>query len=231
LLGKSEATPTVYPIEDPKSNVQRSDVWAIRVRHSYSGKVYLSVISRRLNKKREDDEENAYMSETSLRIRMFKPVADGYLLAFAAEGSGRETTAAEKEAALAIAALNPWQRRWLLQEHAWWIADDAITLLARRLPALSELLEQWLRRSPEADGSFWSYILNSSMYSAPHIPPAVAEAYSQLGLQPGAPDRQVLAARRQLARRHHPDRGGELARMTALNSATDTVRDWLRRGS
>jgi hypothetical protein len=179
----------------------------------------------------DDDEENAYMFETGLRIRMFKPVADGYLLAFAAEGIGRETMAAEKEAALAIAALNPWQRRWLLQEHAWWIADDAITLLARRLPALSELLEQWLRRPPAADGSYWSYILESSMYSASLIPPAVAEAYGQLGLQPGASAGQVLAARRQLARRHHPDRGGELAQMTAINSATDTVRDWLRRGS
>jgi hypothetical protein len=193
--------------------------------------VYLSVNSRRLTEKEEEDKENAYMSETGLRIRMFKPVADGYLLAFAIEGAGRDTIAAEKEGALAIAALNPWQRRWLLQENAWWIADDAITLLARRLPVFSELLEQWLRRPPEADGSYWSYLLDSSMYSAPLIPPAVAEAYGQLGLRPGAPAGQVLAARRQLARSHHPDRGGELARMTAINSATDTVRDWLRRGS
>jgi hypothetical protein len=171
------------------------------------------------------------MSETGLRIRIFKPVADGYLLAFTATGAGRETIAAEKEAARAIAALNPWQRRWLLQENAWWIADDAITLLARRLPALYELLDQWLRRPPEADGSPWSYLTDSGLYSVPFIPPAVVAAYGQLGLRPGASAGQVLAARRQLARRHHPDRGGEPARMTAINTATDTVRDWLRRGS
>jgi hypothetical protein len=182
-------------------------------------------------KKKEEEGENAYMSETGLQIRIFKPVADGYLLAFAIEGAGSATIASEKAAALAIAALNPWQRRWLLQQNAWWIADDAITLLARRIPALSELLEQWLRRPPEADGSSWSYRLHSGMYSAPLLPPAVVEAYGQLGLQPGAPACQVLAARRQLARSHHPDRGGELARMTAINSATDTVTDWLRRGS
>jgi hypothetical protein len=186
-----------------------------------------------LTKKEQDDgdEENAYMSETGLRIRMFKPVADGYLLAFAVEGAGRETTAAEKEAALAISALNPWQRRWLLQENAWWVADDAITLLARRLPVLADLLQTWLRRPPELDGSSWSNLRDSTMYSVSLIPPAVAEAYGQLGLQPGAPAGQVLAARRQLARRHHPDRGGELARMTAINSATDIVTGWLRRGS
>jgi hypothetical protein len=179
----------------------------------------------------EEEEGNAYMFETGLRIRMFKAVADGYLLAFATEGAGRETKAAEKEAAVAIAALNPWQRRWLLQEHAWWIADDAITLLARRLPILSELLEQWLRRPIGADSSSWSYLMGSGMCSASLMPPAVVEAYCRLGLAPGAPDWQVLAARRQLARRHHPDRGGELARMMAINSATDTVREWLRRSS
>jgi hypothetical protein len=162
---------------------------------------------------------------------MFKAVADGYLLAFAVDGSRRETMTTEKEAAQAIAALNPWQRRWLLQEHAWWIADDAITLLARRLPILSELLEQWLRRPPGVDNSSWSYLLDGDIYAGQFIPPAVAEAYGQLGLPPGAPAGEVLAARRELARRHHPDRGGELARMTAINSATDTVKDWLRRGS
>lgn len=171
------------------------------------------------------------MSETGLRIRMFRAVADGYLLAFAAEGAGRETMAAEKEAALAIAALNPWQRRWLLQERAWWIADDAITLLARRLPALSELLEQWLRRPVDADSSAWSYLTGNGACSASLMPPAVAEAYCRLGLAPGAPDWQVVAARRQLALRHHPDRGGEPDRMTAINSATDTVREWLRESS
>jgi hypothetical protein len=181
-----------------------------------------------LSKRRK---ENAYMSETRLRIRMFKAVADGYLLAFAADGARREAIAAEKEAALAIAALNPWQRRWLLQERAWWIDEDAITLLARRLPVLSETLEQWLRRPVGPDSFERSYLMGSGRYSTTFVPPAVAEAYLQLGLAPGASDCQVLAARRQLARRHHPDRGGELARMRAINSATDTAREWLRRRS
>ncbi|MGO8946191.1 MAG: hypothetical protein ACLQUY_00715 [Ktedonobacterales bacterium] len=168
------------------------------------------------------------MAETGLRILMFKAVSDGYLLAFAAEGPRSEASVVEKEAAQAIAALNPWHRRWLLQEHAWWIADEAITLLARRLPVLSELLDQWLRRPPDAANFSLGGGSGSGTYRAWWVPPRVAEAYNQLGLPSGTPEKQVLAARRELARKHHPDTGGELASMRAINSATDTVLEWLR---
>ncbi len=171
------------------------------------------------------------MSETGLRILMFKAVADGYLLTFAAEDHRSEAAAAEKAAAAAIAALNPWQRRWLLQERAWWIADDAITLLARRLPALSELLDQWLHRPPDAASYYADSELGSSLAGSYWFPPAIVVAYNKLGLPPGATEKQVLAARRQLARRHHPDSGGDLASMRAINSATDAILEWLRRQS
>ena len=128
------------------------------------------------------------MSETGLRILMFKAVANGYLLTFAAEGPRSEAAAAEKEAAEAIAALNPWQRRWLRHERVWWIADDAITLLARRLPALSELLDEWLHRSPDAASYYadWSGSeLGGGVSDTPWFPPAVIAAYNKLGLPPG----------------------------------------------
>ncbi len=170
------------------------------------------------------------MAESGLRILMFKAVADGYLLTFASNGPRNHGVAAEKEVAEAIAALNPWQRRWVAGERAWWIADDAITLLAKRVPALSEVLEEWLRRVPDAR-SYYSTSEFSGAAATSWFPPTVVAAYNKLGLPLGAAVEQVLATRRQLARRHHPDRGGQLASMRAINSATDTVLDWLRRRS
>jgi len=166
------------------------------------------------------------MAETGLRIRVFKAVEDGYLLALAAEGSGSEAAVAEKEAAQAIATLDPWQRRWLLHERVWWIADDAITLLARRLPVLDELLEQWLHRPINTYTHWWSVELES--YRPITLPPTVAAAYRRLGLLPGTGAEQVLATRRRLARKHHPDTGGEHVSMKAINCATDTILEWLR---
>jgi hypothetical protein len=42
-----------------------------------------------------------------------------------------------------------------------------------------------------------------------------------LGLRPDADAEEIRAARRDLARRHHPDRGGDAAAMQAVNEAAD----------
>ncbi|HYN33215.1 MAG TPA: J domain-containing protein [Ilumatobacteraceae bacterium] len=44
-----------------------------------------------------------------------------------------------------------------------------------------------------------------------------------LGLGPDATSQDVRAARRELAKRHHPDRGGDPAAMQAVNEAADAA--------
>lgn len=47
------------------------------------------------------------------------------------------------------------------------------------------------------------------------------EAFLVLGLRPDASPEDVKEARRRLAHEHHPDLGGDLARMTAINEAAE----------
>ncbi len=48
-----------------------------------------------------------------------------------------------------------------------------------------------------------------------------ADAFALLGLAPNATAAEVRAARRELARRHHPDQGGDAEVMRAVNEAAD----------
>lgn len=48
-----------------------------------------------------------------------------------------------------------------------------------------------------------------------------ADAFALLGLPPDATAAEVRAARRELARRHHPDQGGDAEMMRAVNEAAD----------
>jgi len=156
-------------------------------------------------------------------ITLFEAVEGGYLLAFEASGD------ALNMAYHAIIWLDPWQRHWIYEERAWWIADDAITLLARRLPVVGEALASWRLRPIEPleflEGESWSARRRRII----HIPADVAAAYRRLGLAPGSPADAVKAARRALARREHPDAGGRHDAMVAINAATDTVLTWLSR--
>src|SRR5262249_18455158 len=114
-------------------------------------------------------------------ITLFEAVEGGYLLAFEASGD------ALNMAYHAIIWLDPWQRHWIYEERAWWIADDAITLLARRLPVVGEALASWRLRPIEPleflEGESWSARRRRII----HIPADVAAAYRRLGLAPGSP--------------------------------------------
>lgn len=105
---------------------------------------------------------------------------------------------------------------WLPEEKAWHVpADDADPVLAWLREAFGEPLVI-LERTPDPDHD-----------AAYHDGSALLAAYQTLYLAPGAPLELVESARRVLARRHHPDAGGDAAVMTAINVAADTILDAL----
>jgi hypothetical protein len=163
------------------------------------------------------------MGPEGLTITQFSGLEDGYLLSFA--GSGAALLRANR----VIRGLDPWQRRWLVQEHAWWIADDGISLVARRIPEVAEALGRWIDRPITVEEVLrWERLRTAPRPVRPiYVPPDVAAAYVSLGLAPGAPVEAVTSARRSLARRHHPDAGGRTADMAAINDAADTAIAWL----
>lgn len=57
------------------------------------------------------------------------------------------------------------------------------------------------------------------------LPPASREVpwWETLGVPQGSTREAVVAAHRELALRHHPDRGGDAARMAAINAARDAA--------
>jgi hypothetical protein len=57
---------------------------------------------------------------------------------------------------------------------------------------------------------------------------SATDPYAVLGIDRGADARQAGAARRRLARQHHPDHGGDEARMREINEAYRLVLDRLR---
>jgi hypothetical protein len=165
------------------------------------------------------------MGPSGLTVTQFSGLEDGYLLAFAGGGG------ALARATRVIRSLDPWQRRWLMQERAWWIADDAISLLARRIPEIGEALDRWIERPITIEEVLrWERLQTAPRPARPiYVPADVADAYASLGLAPGAPAAAVSTARRTLARRHHPDAGGQHRVMAAINGAADTVMAWLAR--
>lgn len=167
------------------------------------------------------------MPFASPTVTLFEPLEEGFLVAFDTDPR------ATREAASAIASLDPWQRFWIPEEHAWWIADDAISRVARRVPALAEALAAWHQRPIDvadyagAGGRWkaWSRVRQR------YMPPKVRNACTRLGVPPDTTAEQVQMARRTLARRHHPDAGGAGTAMAEVNAAADIVLDWLKRES
>ncbi len=165
------------------------------------------------------------MPSEHLHVLWFEGLEEGYLVALAGEYD------AVRCATRVILALDMWQRCWLPEESAWWISDDAISLVARRVPEVDLAFQQWRARPEPMPGEQSSQRRTrraSGIRSGIGlVPPKVASAYHVLGLAPGAPVEQVTAARRRLARQHHPDTGGSHATMAAVNAAADTVTAWL----
>ena len=58
--------------------------------------------------------------------------------------------------------------------------------------------------------------------------PASSDPYAVLGVKPGASPAEIKAAYRALVKRHHPDAGGDVDRILALNAAWEVLRERVR---
>jgi len=81
-------------------------------------------------------------------------------------------------------------------------------------------LEAWLALWFEEEAVAWE---RPARRPAPAQALALASSYKVLYLSEGAPAELVEAARRVLAKRHHPDAGGTDEAMAAINAAADLL--------
>jgi hypothetical protein len=146
--------------------------------------------------------------------------SEGYYLAFAAA-----SPAAFAEALRAVRSLPPWQRAWLPLAQVWWIHEDGLTMLARRLPELQSLL--WRTAFDRARGTSAAQTQRLLYNLAPRH---VRDAFALLSLRCDASADEVKAAYRVQAKRAHPDTGGSHAAMLALNAAYAYALGWSEQG-
>ncbi len=81
-------------------------------------------------------------------------------------------------------------------------------------------LEAWLALWFDQEAVAWG---RPARRPAPAQALALASSYKVLYLVEGAPAELVEAARRVLAKRHHPDVGGDEETMRAINAAADRI--------
>lgn len=99
-------------------------------------------------------------------------------------------------------------RKWCPEIRQWWFK-----------PGLLAVVQTLAERHCGAV----HYIERDSAGLEAAIPAATVAAYRALHLQPSAPDELVKAAYRILAKRCHPDAGGDTTTMQAINSAYSLI--------
>jgi hypothetical protein len=99
------------------------------------------------------------------------------------------------------------------------IACDAYRKVAANLRAVAATIEAL--RTIERHGS--STMLEQAFAGFAALPPATSTKpwWDVLGLPAGATREQITAAHLELLKLHHPDRGGDTARMAQINAARD----------
>jgi len=157
-----------------------------------------------------------------VRIVRFEPAgqledeSEGYLLAFAA-ASPRDFT----EALRAVRSLPPWQRVWLPMAQVWWVHEDGLSMLARRIPDLWTRIKQEVAERPTRlttpQTVQWAWQL---------APRHVRDAFTALSLRCDASPDEVKTAYRAHAKKVHPDKGGSHSAMLALNAAYACALNW-----
>lgn len=170
----------------------------------------------------------SYSHWPQLRVQHLERTYSGYYLGIA---SGDSYTF---RAALAtIRELPQGDRRWIDQDRLWWISASGMATLARRLPAVGDALMRLdaFGEEHEGDPSLQFARRMAQAAAAPIVPPAVQEALTGLHLLPSAPAGVVQAVYRQLAKQHHPDKGGQKEAMQRLNKQYELALAWSRKAA
>jgi hypothetical protein len=162
--------------------------------------------------------------EAPLRVRIVRfelagqleDESEGYLFSFAAA-----TPADFMEALRAVRALPPWQRVWMPMAQVWWIHEDALSMLARRLPELHDRIRQVAHDRVLRIAQPYTF-----QWAWQFAPRDVRDAFTALSLRCDASPDEVKTAYRALAKKTHPDRGGSHGAMLALNAAYACALDW-----
>jgi hypothetical protein len=141
---------------------------------------------------------------------------EGYFLSFAAA-----SPAAFQAAVQAVRTLPAWQRVWLPGAQLWWVHEDGLSLLARRLPNLQARMWQAVYERAQGEGSAQTRRLLWQL-----APRHVVDAFAVLSLRCDATSDQVKSAYRALAKKVHPDRGGSHSAMLSLNRAYTCALEW-----
>jgi len=72
--------------------------------------------------------------------------------------------------------------------------------------------------------NFANFTFHAYGFATPPAPPA-DDAWSVLGLPHSATKQEITRRYRQLAKEHHPDRGGDAAKMTQINQAFEALKE------
>lgn len=151
----------------------------------------------------------------SVEIEALQRVGEGYCLRF--RGDGFEGMRSQ------IKMLPYHERGWMPeafnQRGGWWLSRAAFAEIG---PAFRNY-DEW-RRTLKDEGP-----AGTTRPAPPPIPPQVEQAFAVLHLRPTAPYWLVARVRRFLADRVHPDKGGSLEEMQAINAAADIAEAWARR--
>jgi hypothetical protein len=120
-----------------------------------------------------------------------------------------------------VRGLPLWTREYNRDQKCWWISDEVVSELARKVPELAAHL------GLPHGGQQQEQQQGEQKQPIPLVPAKVAAAFQELTLTDRAPDELVAAARKVYACLLHSDRaGGDHALMVAKNNAADIIEGW-----
>ena len=142
-------------------------------------------------------------------------LADGVWLRFAYTHDSRVFEAGRD----AIKRLPATWRRWDADRKKWWLSEDGLFTLADDIPCIHRVIEAWKKRQQTRE-------YDKARHEG-RVPQNIGEAFTLLCLTPDAPIELVQSARRILALKYHPDRGGNTQKMQRINNAADMCQEWI----
>lgn len=160
------------------------------------------------------------MAEQLIEVTILEELASGgWHFAFTADTSEKFNYAV----AALKAHLHPAMRKWMPDEHCWWISGPG---MVRLYDLFAEVREQLRRMGSNAHRQQNTRQSREQSTRGNVAPVEVAEAFVLMFLVPSAPLPVIKAAYRALANIYHPDHGGTHEQMLRLNKAHETACAW-----